>query len=184
MSTDTITDPADVTTLWGRVLGGDTAAFRQWHGLYEKRLLLFLRARCRPPLDPDDLAQIVWTRVWERRAQWDPARGQFISWLFHMASNELNTVLRRRQSRPEQALGEGCEPAAPSAAPEPPHLDALRECLKQLAGKFVEVLKLRLEEELDDGQIAERLGITVPTVYKYATYGRGEVRQCVERKLP
>lgn len=172
----------DEVRLWQQIVAGDVPGFERWHERYAPRLLLFLRNRCRPPVDPEDLAQLVWLRVWERRTQWNPELGQFANWLFRVASNELNSQLRRRQSRPEQAFSEGADPVAREHTGDDPRLAAFRECLAELGGKFVEILKLRLAENLEDTQIAEQLGITVATVYTRASRGRDEVRQCVERK--
>lgn len=42
----------------------------------------------------EDLAQDVLVRVWERRAQFDPARGGFMSWVWGIARNAATDHLR------------------------------------------------------------------------------------------
>ena len=173
----------DEVHLWQRILAGDVAAFGVWHARYDSRLHAFLLSRCRPPLDVEDISQRVWLRVWEKRTQWNSQGGTFLSWLFQIASNDRNSVLRGMQRRPEEALAEGIDRTAPHNPDEDEHLLALRKCLAELGGTYVEVLRLRLTGELNDSEIAERLGITVGTVYQRASRGRNEVRQCMERKL-
>lgn len=183
MSTIADSNDPEEAELWRRVLAGERAAFRVLHARFDGRLVLFLRSRCRPPLDADEIAQTVWLRVWERRAQWDSQKGKFINWLLQIASNERDTELRVLQRRPTRQIGEDCDQVAPCESEPDPGLQALRDCLKELGGPFVEVLKLRLLEELSDADLAGRLKITVTTVYTRASRGRAEVRQCVERKL-
>ena len=42
----------------------------------------------------EDLAQDVLVRVWERRAQFDPARGRFMGWVWGIARNAATDHLR------------------------------------------------------------------------------------------
>lgn len=183
MTAAAASENSDDAELRRRILNGETAAFEALHVRYNRRLELFLKNRCRPPIDPDDLRQDVWQRVFERRAQWNPTEGNFISWLLTIARNMLMNTLRQRQRRPEQRLAEDADPVAPTSEEDNPQLQALRQCLDQLGGPFVQILKLRLNDGFSDAELAELLGITVGTVYSRASRGRDEVRQCVERKL-
>lgn len=173
-------ESSDDAELWRRILSGDVAAFEIWHARYHPRLIPFLRNRCRPPLEIDDLAQIVWTKVWEHRTQWNPADGRFMSWLFRLADNSRIDALRRVQRRKETQFAETVEPVAPISATEDPRLQKMRDCLKKLGSEFVEVLRLRIEDGLDSRAISERLGIPVKTVDTRSYRGRAQVRDCVE----
>ncbi len=179
MSTPHDTDSLDDAELWRRHLAGDPAALEVMHGRYGRRLLLFLKARCHPPLDYRDLAQTTWEHVCRQEAAWDPAKGKFSSWLFQIGANAKRDELRRRRRRPEQQWGEGYDPQTSGSADVSTESDAAQDCLQRLGGKFAEVLRLRINEGLDNQQIAERLGITIGTVYKYASQGgrgRAEMR--------
>lgn len=176
-------DSADDADLWRRILQEDVAAFEIWHARHHSRLVLYLNARCRPPLDVEDLAQIVWIKVWQRKQQWNPTGGQFMSWLMQVAANSLKDQLRWKQRRPEQGLGEDADPPDRRATDERTEVVAMRACLEELGGPFVEVLRLRVVEELSDIEISQRLGIAAGTVSSRASRGKSEVRQCVERKL-
>ena len=174
---------ADDAELWKRILSGDRDAFECWHPRYNPRLMPFLRTRCRPPLDADDVAQDVWLRVWPRRHLWNPAEGRFEAWLFQLAKNVCFDLLRKLQRRPEQALSETTDPVARPATMARSDLQALSECLQLLGGPFVEILRLRIEAGLSDHELADRLGIAVGTVSSRVSRGKSEVRQCVERRL-
>lgn len=168
--------------LWRRVLQGDFAAFRIWHEHYDPRLMVFLRNRCFPPLDAADVAQAAWLKIWAVRAQWNPQEGRFVAWMFQLADNVRIDLLRKMRRRPEQPLTEATDAAA-RPKEERPELRPLQDCLKELGGPYVEVLRLRVNEGLSDAEIAARLEISLGTVSSRVSRGKTEVRQCVERKL-
>jgi RNA polymerase sigma-70 factor (ECF subfamily) len=68
-----------------------------------------VRPSLRPRLDPDDLAQEVWSRAFADFERFDAARGPFRAWLFGIAYNVLKKQLRafdRRRRHEEASLAD------------------------------------------------------------------------------
>ena len=173
--------PADVDQqLWLAVQQNDLAAFRQLYESYGMRLLAFLSSRCRGKLDAADVAQTVWLKVWESRAKFDGVH--FRGWLFRIAHNHLTDVYRHSARRSAETLEAVAEPAAAKADDRVEHLAALKDCLEQVGGDFVQVLQARLEG-ISTEEIARRMGIAQATVYTRADRGKELLRDCVQKKV-
>jgi RNA polymerase sigma-70 factor (ECF subfamily) len=143
-------------------------------GLMERhggRLLRYLRRLLGDETVAEDLFQQTWVRVSERIRRYDASR-PFAPWLLAVGRNLALDHLRRY--RPE-SLDEGPEPPAPAdnsgPSDDPLARLAARErrtrlgaALDELALHDREVLALRFEEELLLKEMAELVGIPVPTV--------------------
>ena len=175
-----LTDTHDLPQEWAkRFRDGDREAFRQLHAQYAAGLLAFLRARCGGALDPDELGQDVWLRVWHARQQFQD--GNFRAWLFQIARHRLTDEYRRHGGRRASQLAEEFDVAA-ATEHDDGSLHALRDCLQAVGGDFVAVLRQRLEG-VPDQSIAEQMQISVSTVYTRADRGKKALRDCIESKL-
>jgi RNA polymerase sigma factor (sigma-70 family) len=73
----------------------EPAAFAAWAGpalVPMKRLA----ARLAPHADSDDLVQDALTRAWQKKAQFDPARGTATTWLLAIVADQARTARRTR----------------------------------------------------------------------------------------
>lgn len=110
----------------------------------------------------DDLFQETWLRIVRSAPRFDPRR-RFRPWAFRIATNLARDEHRRRRVR----LGEGQRRAEEERAPEagdPAEAREVRERLQALPGHLREPLLLRYFGGLDEGEIAEALGIPRGTV--------------------
>jgi len=148
-----------------RLRRGDTAGLTGLMGRHQDRLYRYLLRLLGDEAVAEDAFQQTWLRVAERIGRYDAAR-PFGPWLFAVARNLALDHLRRW--RPE-SLEEIDEPAAPgdsdplARAADGQRRAGLVEAVAGLSPLDREVLTLRFEEELALPQLAETLGVPLPT---------------------
>jgi RNA polymerase sigma-70 factor (ECF subfamily) len=79
------------------------AAFAEWVRPQVDRMAR-LAARLAPDADRDDIVQEALVRAWEKRHQYDPARGTPGAWLLAITADRARRARQRR--RPSIVLGE------------------------------------------------------------------------------
>ncbi len=175
-----LSDRSD-TELWQYVLAGDMDAFHELYGRHKEDVIGFLRARCRGRMDWEALSQEVWARVWARRVQFDGRK--FRGWLFEIARNLwIDTGTSAEQRYMHNTPYSEHDAVRCSDDVEHELLEAMNDCLRELGGEFVEVLRLRLGGNTD-AEIAAMMGIALGSVYSRANRGREAVRDCIKMKL-
>ncbi len=123
----------------------------------------------------EDLAQTAFTRVFAKRAEWQPS-GKFSTFVWQIALNLCRDELRRIKRRAEcslEALDEAgdtfdalpVDEASPAAhAEKSERADLVREALFKLAPHYREVVVLRHYEQLKFREIGDVMGIPEGTV--------------------
>jgi RNA polymerase sigma-70 factor (ECF subfamily) len=150
-----------------RLRRGDTAGLAGLMARHQDRLLRYLLRLVGDEAVAEDTFQQTWVQVAERVGRYDASR-PFGPWLFTVARNLALDHLRRR--RPE-SLDDVDEPAAPAGVESDPLTRAVaRErtgrvavALQALSPLDREVLCLRFEEDLALPELAQTLGVPMPT---------------------
>jgi RNA polymerase sigma-70 factor (ECF subfamily) len=150
-----------------RLRRGDTAGLTGLMGRHQDRLFRYLLRLLGDEAVAEDVFQQTWLQVTERISRYDAAR-PFGPRLFTVARNLALDHLRR--TRPEN-LEDVAEPAAPGGGDADPFARAvarqqgarIADAVAGLAPLDREVLSLRFEEDLALPQLAETLGVPVPT---------------------
>jgi RNA polymerase sigma-70 factor (ECF subfamily) len=150
-----------------RLRRGDTSGLAGLMGRHQDRLLRYLLRLLGDEAVAEDTFQQTWVRVAERIGRYDAAR-PFAPWLLAVARNLAIDQLRVR--RPG-SLDEVDEPPAPSDAESDPlaravarqRAERISEALAKLGPLDREVLCLRFEDDLPLPDLAEALGVPVPT---------------------
>ena len=150
-----------------RLRRGDTDGLAGLMQRHQDRLFRYLLRLTGDEAMAEDVFQQSWLQVAERIGRYDAAR-PFAPWLFTVARNLALDQLRR--VRPE-SLEEADEPAAPAGTGGDPLARAvarsarsrLQDAVGTLAPLDREVLSLRFEADLELPQLAETLGVPVPT---------------------
>lgn len=86
------------------------AVYARWF----KPVYAYIRCRIWAENEAADVAAGVWQKVWEKRGQYNPARGRVEQWLFGIASHEVSSYCRRAYLRRILSLS-GFEENVPSA---------------------------------------------------------------------
>jgi RNA polymerase sigma-70 factor (ECF subfamily) len=141
-------------------------------GLYEQHapaILRYLRRWVGPADTAEDLLQETFVQALRRPqslAEASSPRG----WLFGIARNLANNLLRRRRNTGELPSGV----PGPAESPEDPRLARVRDLIARLPGPQREALQLRLTDGLSYEEIAQAMQIPIGTV-------RSRLHNAVER---
>jgi len=175
----TTTNTLEGNAAWmARLHAGDPKIFEELHKRFARELMAFLASRCPASLSPEDLGQSVWLKLWSKRL--DFIDGDFRPWMYRIAKNHL--IDQYRKKMPER-LAEDIDLASPELDEEDDRLDALRDCLEQVEGTFVEVVRGKTQG-LSTDQLATMYQVNSKTVATRIHRGKQLLRECVERKMP
>jgi RNA polymerase sigma-70 factor (ECF subfamily) len=93
-----MTQPAaNFDDLLKAVAARDIMAFRQLYDATLKRLSLLARLITRDATLTDDVLQITYFKIWEKAAQFDPARGSSIGWILRICRNTAIDEARKQR---------------------------------------------------------------------------------------
>jgi len=135
----------------------------------------------------EDLVQETFVRLWQSAHRFDPARGSARAFTFTIAQRVAIDLLRRASVRPrvvaaipDEALGaaSGAEDTVERVARE----FLVRDAGETLSPKHREVIDMSFDEDLADGQIADRLGVPVGTVRSRTYYALRALRSELEER--
>lgn len=164
-----------------------------WESLawrYEKPLQRFFANRIGNPADVNDLVQKVFVRVLQR------ARGGPIEhiqgYLFQVANSVLNDEHRRAQVRhqddhecyDEDAHGLHCEISPERIVLGEEAVMRVAEAVKQLPEATRDVYVLRVHQELEYAEIAERLNISLRGAQRHMARALKYLQEVLEQDLP
>lgn len=166
----------DEQLMWRVKLDDDASAFARLVARWEKPIQRLCLRMTGDVHRAEDLTQTAFTRVFTRRAEWEPT-GKFSTFLWRVALNLCHDELRRRQRRGEfslDALDEvegsgsegfaGDEPSPDAQAETQERGELVRRALGELPAHYREVVVLRHYEGLKFREIGEVLGIPEGTV--------------------
>jgi RNA polymerase sigma-70 factor, ECF subfamily len=162
---------------------GDFASLIHAHQAGVWRYLRFLGAES---TEADDLTQETFL-AFSRAKFVECDRSQTASYLRTIARNQL-LALRRRQRREIATVDLEAAESVWAAAAGPDgslgdYLDALRDCVEQLAGRPREAIDLHYREAASREAIAAKLEMKPDGVKSLLRRTRELLRECVERKV-
>src|SRR5512134_189853 len=151
---------SDEQLMWRVKLDDDPSAFARLVARWEKPIQRLCGRMTGDVHRAEDLTQTAFTRVFTRRAEWEPT-GKFSTFLWRVALNLCHDELRRQQRRGECSLDaltdmDGAEPEGFVADEPLPDTQAqarergelVRRALAELPARYREVVVLRHYEGL------------------------------------
>jgi len=153
----------------------------------------FVRSLGVDPLWVDDVAQEAFIIAYNRLDEFDKTR-DFGAWLRGIARN-LVINERRKDARRKRILSDNLTDVllatssmAEDEKEEPEdlgvaQLNALRECIKELPEKSLELIRAKYENNTTALDIADTLGMNAPAVRKALERVRTALRKCMEKKI-
>lgn len=136
------------------------------------------------PSDAEDVVQEAFVQVWTKRAQWQPGRAQFSTWLYRVVTNRCIDLLRRPKQETLETLPEVADGQPDQvhelAKQEATHL--LNEAMARLPDQQRIALVLSYSENLSNAEIAEIMETTVFAVESLLKRGRQKLRHILRNK--
>ena len=166
-----------------RVAAGDRAALRAVYGRQSTRLFGIAMAILRDRTAAADVMQDAFLRVWQRAAQFDPARGDAQVWLSSIVRYAALDVARTRgREIPSDDPDLGDAPVEADALDRLSSAEdsaRLRDCLGKLEAKNREGIVLAFVHGLSHPEIAARLAMPLGTVKSWIRRGLLSLRECL-----
>jgi RNA polymerase sigma-70 factor, ECF subfamily len=166
---------------------GNPEAFEALVRRYQGPLVNFIARLIRDRYLAEDLTQEVFLRVY-RAAPRFQARAKVSTWIFQIAYNLALTEIgrSRRQQRLREALSRGGQEAAeePSTGPEADREmeEEIMTVLDRLPENQKAALLLRTHEDLSYREIADILGVSVPSIESLLFRARTTLKRDFARK--
>lgn len=156
---------------------------------YYPRIYNYLRYRVSSVEDAEDLIGTVFEQAFAHRAQFDPGRGAFSTWLFRIAHNELVSYYRKRTSRSNWESGAEIPTDLMTSDPSPEaqivHQEALvlmLRCLEHLSERDQEIISLKFAGRLRNNEISEIMEMPEKTVSVVLLRAVRRLRQEMEKE--
>ncbi len=131
-----------------RLQAGDDDAFEEIMSRYKKPVLNFIYRMIDDPVEAEDIAQIVFVRIYQRIGSFKP-RGKFSSWVFDIAHNAAIDHLRWRKRHHTEDLEHENNPSWTAAiAPDNVVKQASAHEVGELVGAAVQQLPRDQKEVL------------------------------------
>ena len=159
----------------------DPRALEEIYALHGATAFGYLVRTLRDRDAAEDVQQQVFTEVWHRGPQYDPARAGLLTWVMTIARSRAIDHLRRRVPEPRDP-----HDATERAGEVAPGADALLDgwrmshYLALLPDDERRLLQLRFYEELSQTEIAERTGIALGTIKARMVRGLRRLRELIE----
>ena len=159
----------------------DFIAFDSLFHKYSENLFAFAHSITRETFAAEEITQLVFLKVWEKRAQIDEHLS-FKSFLFSVAYNETISWLRNEKSKNrrinEFVLTSGYLTNETEYTVEYKDIEEIAgQIVDRLPEKRKEIFKLSREQGFSNKEIAEKLGISVKTVENQMTSALKYLRQ-------
>jgi RNA polymerase sigma-70 factor (ECF subfamily) len=185
-------EPSD-EVLAERVVERDLDAFATLYQRYAPRVFTWA-ARTLGPGEAEDVSQDVFLRLWDRAAQFDPARGRFGAWFAAVTRNEIVGRLRRRTREQRILASEELDELLSGAADGAPAPDTRAWMTDRDATLAAAVRELPLEQRrvivmayfggLSQSEIAAALAAPLGTVKKRTSLALAKLRHAVVDDAP
>jgi RNA polymerase sigma-70 factor (ECF subfamily) len=161
----------------------DPALFEQLFTKYWATILRYCSMRLADPADAEDAAIRVMTNAFAALPHFVSGTGQFRSWLFAIAHNEVVNVYRSHARQPMSPMPEELDLVDPHPTPEQLALASddrytLWQLLQELPQRSREVVELRLSG-FTGQEIAAMLGISNGAVRQAQSRAVAQLRQIV-----
>jgi RNA polymerase sigma-70 factor (ECF subfamily) len=151
-----------------RLKAGDMVAFRKVFVAFSEKLFHFTCSYLKDTAEAEEIVQDVFLRIWEIREEIDENKS-FKSFLYTMAVNKVLNQLKHQVVRQKYEKYLVNFNHDFSASPEAEvHFGELRDRIAGLMDKIPEqqrnIFKMSREEGLSNGEIAEKLDLSIRTV--------------------
>lgn len=179
-----IASAQDLAAVLAKVAGKDPAAFDQVYDATSAKLYgIILRILRRRDL-ADEVLQEVYVKIWERAADFDPARSSPITWMAAIARNRALDEIRKRVPVSLELVPE----ALNVASSDPPPLQALElsqdvqrlnACLDKLEPQKKQIVVEAYLQGATREELSQRFGHPVATIKTWLHRSLAQLKACL-----
>jgi RNA polymerase sigma-70 factor (ECF subfamily) len=178
------TQQPDPAQLLLQVAARDRAAFA---ALYKQTAakLYGVVARILPRSDlAGEVLQEAYVRIWQKAADFDPAKGSPMAWMATIARNRALDEVRRAKPLALEDMQEGFEPAAEEVDPlgsrdRSEKLAALMRCLSLLDAEKRQIVLLAYYRGASREALSKRFERPVPTIKTWLHRSLAQLKDCL-----
>ncbi|GAB2701207.1 sigma-70 family RNA polymerase sigma factor [Aliiglaciecola aliphaticivorans] len=178
-----------------RFAGGDSVSFKLLYERHKGGLYRYLLRQLKNQQLAEDLFQDTWSKVIDHAESFEP-NAKFSTWLYTMARNRVVDQVRHLQVV-EKVIDDSVDDAEGQINDSEVHQTRgekmliadkqrffLKECMKRLPVKFLDVFLLKEESTLTIKQIAEIVGSSHEATKSRLRYAYAQLRDCLSKKMP
>jgi RNA polymerase sigma-70 factor (ECF subfamily) len=158
-----------------RVAAGDRQAFESVYQLASGRLFAICLHLLRDRGDAEDVLQEVFTSVWKKAGQFDPAKASAMTWLSMTARTRAIDPLSVIDDLPD------ADAQPPAAAEQASDRERLARCLDTLESKRRALIRAAFLDGSSYEELARRIGSPLGSVKSWIRRGLGQLRVCLEQ---
>jgi RNA polymerase sigma-70 factor, ECF subfamily len=173
-------------SLLAQVAMGNRAAFETLYRTTANRLFGICLRVLTQRAEAEDALQDVYTAVWRKAAQFDPAKANATSWLAMIARNKSIDRLRAMPSRQSRGSLELAENVADPGA-SPPHQvqtstdrAQLDHCLERLEPRRRSLIRAAFFDGLTYEELAAKIEAPLGSIKSWIRRGLMQLRECLE----
>ena len=160
-------------------------AFEMLFRHYSPRIRSFMTVKTKDRQVAQELMQETMVAVWNKAAQFDPARGNVSAWIFTIARNIRIDAYRRK--RPvfeidDPAFVPDSTPSADQEFEQAQDAGLLRQAMATLPAEQFDVLKRAFFDDVSHSTIARELGLPLGTVKSRIRLAFAKLRELLEAR--
>jgi RNA polymerase sigma-70 factor (ECF subfamily) len=179
-------DISSLEVLLVQIALGNRAAFAALYRSTSSRLFGICLRVLTQRSEAEDALQDVYTAVWRKAAQFDPAKASASAWLAMIARNKAIDRLRALPGAPGRASVElADEVEDPSASPAQAVQTAadraqLEQCLQRLEPKRRSLIRAAFFDGLTYEELAARIEAPLGSIKSWIRRGLLQLRECLD----
>lgn len=171
--------------LLSRVARGEQAAMADLYDRTSRRAFGLSLRILREPESAEEAMLDAFTQVWQKAADYDPARGSVMGWILLLTRSRALDSLRARSRRPEEEPVEAASAVDPGLDPEQiteasERARNVRQALLALPKEQRQVIEAAFFEGLSHSEVSESLGQPLGTVKSRIRSGLSNLRDRLE----
>lgn len=145
-------------------------SFESLYNALFKRVYAYVLLRVRNAAEAEDVCACVWRKAYEKKALFDPEKGEFSQWIFAVARNEVNMYWRWSRLKGFFSLTQADEvlplkEPGPSQTAEAEELKRrLLKAAQKLSYRERDLTALKFYSGLNNRQIAQVTGLSESNV--------------------